>query len=94
VHSPDRLPLHHRDGTALHLTPAGDPHAAAGVQVRPSVLRAASEATWTASVSGLLGYVRLFVVAAPELVERVALLDPPVSSLRLLPGARPTRGRR
>jgi hypothetical protein len=93
VHSADRLPLHPHDGAPVHLVPVGDANAAAGTFVRPSGLNTSSDAAWTASVTGLVGYLRLFVVVPPGLGGRVALLDPPVAGLRLLAG-RPSRGRR
>lgn len=93
VHQPEWLPLHSTDGSSLHLTPQGDPNAAPGTHVRPSSLHTRPDTTWTASVSGLTGYLRLFVCLPPEQAGRVALIDPPISDLRLSPRATSRGGR-
>ena len=84
----ERLPLHDRDGTALPVRPFGDPGATGGnPYFRPSSLRTdPGEAVWIARIEGYSGYVRLFASAPPDFPAPVALLDPDVRQLLVLPG--------
>lgn len=92
VHNPDRLPLHREDGVGFRMRPVGDPRAVAGVRFRPTRLRKEpGDAAWLADGSWLGGYVRLFVCLEPERQMRVALLDPPIASLRIFPTDRSDR---
>lgn len=89
VYHPERLPLHLGDGWPLESTPTGDPHAIGGIRFRPSHIPAdPGQAAWTARVEGLSGYLRLFVCVEPAKLDTIALLDPPVGTLRLDPTPR------
>jgi hypothetical protein len=79
----ERLPLHMRDGYEISMAAMRDPGAVEGPQFRPSALWTHPEAAWTAEGPAMAGYVRLFVCLPTEQQETVALLDPPVSALRL-----------
>jgi hypothetical protein len=83
VLNPERLPLHIRDGYEISMAALRDPGAVEGPQFRPSALWTQPEATWTAEGPASAGYVRLFVCLPAHQQETVALLDPPVSALRL-----------
>ena len=90
---PDRLPLHSRDGRPLPVTLDGD-GAAPNPRFTPPVLGAgAPNLTWSAEVRDLAGFVRLFVDITDERRSNVALLDPPLADLRLVPTV-PPWGRR
>lgn len=83
VHRPDRLPLHVHDGTPLPVLRDVELVSAPSRQFRPDSLSSEfSTVGWSAGVRGLTGYVRLFV---DDFAGRYALLDPPLSSLRLPP---------
>jgi len=84
VHNPDRLPLDIYDGQALFVAPEGDPTAVPVPRFIPHRLAPDFRGlAWTADVRGLGGYVRLFVDLPVGRLAGVALLDPPVSTLRL-----------
>lgn len=81
VHRPDRLPLHVQDGTALPVVPDIPQVSQPTRQFRPDRLPAdGSGLGWVAEARGLTGYVRLFVDGP---IDRLALIDPPASTLYL-----------
>lgn len=91
VHHPDRLPLSKFDGTSLAMVRDGGTNEPPSVQFRPRSLGRpedaeqawrTDDATWK-RIAGAGGFVRLFVEVPPDKARRVALLDPPVATLRL-----------
>jgi hypothetical protein len=85
VHHPDRLPLDIADGTALEGVREGDDTLARTYRPVPDLVGPDEPSRWRFDVKGLHGYVRLFVDLPPQVLQRVALLDPPVTQLRLEP---------
>jgi len=87
VHNPERFPLHEGDGQPLRMQPHGDPRGLAGYQFRPSGLeaRVTREVFWSTPADRLGGYVRLFVSLPPEARSTVALFDPPIEQLYVVP---------
>lgn len=85
VHRPDRLPLDVSDGRTMRFyTDSGQlvPHC----QVTGELTKGRHETEWVADLTGVNGYVRLFV---HDVARRggppIALLDPPMGRLRLVP---------
>jgi len=94
VHNQDRLPMHIYDGHALPVRPAWDRAVPPAPRfVPPGLSPANPDLAWIADVRGLDGYVRLFVDVDDDRRLIVALIDPPVANLRLVPMAR-WRGQR
>ena len=88
VHNPSRLPLDYGDGTVLPVWIDGEPGATPSTRVNMQRLSPQSDAVkWRADVTGLTGFVRLFVDLPPEMLSHVALLDPRVSHLFLGSGS-------
>jgi hypothetical protein len=85
VHNPDRLPLDVGDGTALEVALDGDETMAVTRRPTPARLTPDELSRWRVDVKNVLGYVRLFVDLPPEMLQLVALMDPPVKDLRLDP---------
>jgi len=86
VHHQDRLPLHIDDGRVLAVRPAWDRTATPSARFVPPTLSMSNpELAWTADVRGLSGYVRLFADVPEDRRALVALIDPPVAHLRLVP---------
>lgn len=84
VHHPSRLPLHPGDGQQLEVTEDIEEVTRPVLRFRPDGIGTRpSEVAWKASVRGRTGYVRLFADLPPERTSLVAILDPPVDSLRL-----------
>lgn len=85
VHNPDRLPLEIQDGHALAAVPLWNTGIAPTPRIVPPPLGGdPHDPAWAVDVTGLGGYVRLFVDLPSELIAGVALFDPPVSELRLV----------
>jgi hypothetical protein len=88
VNNPQRIPLSVHDGQAVDVAPLD---AQGQFADRPSKELRWSQLTtsgagelWAANVSGLQGWIRLFVnTPSAERLRVIALLDPPVDSLRL-----------
>ncbi|WP_433799559.1 hypothetical protein [Actinomycetospora sp. CA-084318] len=92
VHNADRLPLHLDDGRKLLVAPVGgyaDSGPQASFRPRALVKDPAQTQVWSADVTGLNGYLRVFADLGPEMLARVALLDPPLNHLVLKPQASP-----
>nr|CRL54377.1 hypothetical protein CPGR_01670 [Mycolicibacterium fortuitum subsp. fortuitum DSM 46621 = ATCC 6841 = JCM 6387] len=93
VNNPQRIPLGVHDGQAVDVAPLTEQGQIAD---RPSKeLRWTALTTtgtgelWAADVRGLQGWIRLFVnTPTPARLRVIALLDPPVETLRLTPPAR------
>jgi hypothetical protein len=91
LHHPDRLPLHigDQDCRPVEMRPTNAlPGATGGDQFRTGQLPKIDEvgpAAWKGAVAGLGGFLRLFVRATDYRGTPVALLDPPVTQLRLDP---------
>ncbi|GAB3765019.1 hypothetical protein [Microlunatus parietis] len=84
VHHPTRLPLHPGDGQQLEVTEDIEEVTRPVLRFRPDGIGTRPGAVaWKASVRGRTGYVRLFADLPPERTSLVAILDPPVDSLRL-----------
>jgi hypothetical protein len=85
VHNPSRLPLHHQDGTRLPVGLFEDGAPSPRLVFTPStLLDGAAEAEWKVDLSGVGGgFIRLFPEVPPQLRALVAVLDPPLSSLRI-----------
>ncbi len=84
VHHPERLPLHARDGELLPVVPDLETVSQPTLQFRPARLGPQpSEVPYRSIVRGRRGFVRLFADLRPELLRRIALMDPPVQTLTL-----------
>ncbi len=84
VHHPTRLPLHPGDGQQLEVTEDIEEVTRPVLRFRPDGIGTRPSAVaWKASVRGRTGYVRLFADLPPDRTALVAILDPPVDSLRL-----------
>ncbi len=83
VFNPARLPLHHKDGELLPVAVNVDDAPEAALQFRPTRLAPppVEPAAFRVSIRGRVGYVRLFADLPPEVLRRVALLDPPIHTL-------------
>lgn len=88
VHNPDRIPLSVNDGQSVDVAPVNE----RGEFVSPpsKELRYSSIAAygcgevWVGDVRFRTGWIRLFAnIGDPKRLRRLALLDPPVSTLRL-----------
>lgn len=88
VNNPQRMPLSVHDGRPVDVAPL-DEHGqladAPSKQLRWTALTVSgSGVLWAANVSGLQGWIRLFVnVTDPARLRTIALLDPPVHTLQL-----------
>ena len=90
--NPDRFPLHIDDGVPIAMAPAGLEGATPESRLMPARLdRHGQPATWIADLdgagwlkSGHPYYIRVFADLPPEHLARVAVLDPPISQLRLM----------
>lgn len=92
VHNPDRLPLSVNDGQPVDVAPLntrGEFVGQLSKEIRYSSIGAdGSGEVWVGDVSFRTGWIRLFAnLGDPRRLRRLALLDPPVSALRLT-GAR------
>ncbi|KAB1660078.1 hypothetical protein F8O01_03890 [Pseudoclavibacter chungangensis] len=94
VHNRDRLPLTIGDGRPVAVVPEGPPTQPQRRFVpSPLGMRPSPAGTWHADPGAFLqevppvGFLRLFVDLPPEVLRRVALLDPPVATLRVAPRA-------
>ncbi|WKG06797.1 hypothetical protein [Mycolicibacterium sp. HK-90] len=88
VNNPQRMPLSVHDGQPVDVAPLdaqGQLAEQPSKQLRWTALTASgSGELWAANVSGLLGWIRLFVnIPEPDRLRTVALLDPPVHTLQL-----------
>jgi hypothetical protein len=88
VNHPDRIPLSPTDGEALDaapLDPQGGLAATPAKELRWSALTTAGTAEpWAVDLRGRRGWIRLFVnTPSAARLRTIALLDPPVHSLRL-----------
>jgi hypothetical protein len=93
VHNPDRIPLSVNDGQALDVAPLNardEMVGPASKEMRFSSLRTDGDGeVWAGDVRGRTGWIRLFAnLGDPRRLRRLALLDPPVSNLRLSGGSR------
>ncbi|GAA3031452.1 hypothetical protein GCM10010528_10810 [Gordonia defluvii] len=89
VHRPDRLPLDAADGRAWRFySDSGQqvPHC----QIGGELLAGLRSTEWVADLTGVTGYVRLFIHDGTRRNGRpIAILDPPMANLRLLPPGPP-----
>ncbi|NQX12316.1 hypothetical protein HQQ80_11820 [Microbacteriaceae bacterium VKM Ac-2855] len=91
VHHPERFPLTIGDGTALAMVPDIETVASPVRRFVPGPMGARTEQpgwrtdteAWSQDVPHPTGFVRLFVDLPTEYLRRVALLDPPVDTLRV-----------
>lgn len=86
VHHPDRIPLSATDGAPVDvapLRPDGRLAAAPTTQLRFAALGTAGSEPWAADLRGRTGWIRLFAQLPADRLTRLALLDPPVPTLRL-----------
>lgn len=88
VNNPQRLPLSVHDGHPVDVAPLNEHGQLADVpskELRWSALTTSGDGElWAANVSGLQGWIRLFVnIGSPAQLRVIALLDPPVETLRL-----------
>ena len=88
INHPDRIPLSHTDGEAVNVAPLDAQGRLAAIpskELRWSALstRGTDEA-WGADLRGRRGWIRLFVnTPSAARLRTIALLDPPISNLRL-----------
>ncbi|WP_190987945.1 hypothetical protein [Pseudarthrobacter sulfonivorans] len=89
VYHPDRLPLTSRDGTALNMVPAIDVATTPARRFTPGgsgpdgpVPWKTDAGSWASEVNPEGGFLRLFADLPVDVLRHVALLDPPVASLR------------
>ena len=88
INNPQRMPLSMHDGQPVDVAPLDAQGQLAGhpsKELRWSALTTSgSGELWAANVSGLHGWIRLFVnIPSPAQLRVIALLDPPVETLRL-----------
>ncbi|MGV0743549.1 hypothetical protein [Mycolicibacterium sp. XJ870] len=88
VNNPQRLPLSVHDGQPVDVAPLdanGQLADHPSKELRWSALTTSGDGElWAANVSGLQGWIRLFVdIPSPAQLRVVALLDPPVDTLQL-----------
>jgi hypothetical protein len=84
VHHTERLPLDIQDGQRLNAVPAWNAGQPPAPQIMPPALVGTTrELAWTVAVTGLTGFVRLFVDIPATDLAGVALLDPAPAQLRL-----------
>jgi hypothetical protein len=88
VNNEQRIPLSKDDGQAVDVTPVdekGVPTGVASKELRWSAVTAQGTGElWAANLRGLQGWIRLFVnTPSPQRLRSIALLDPPVETLRL-----------
>ncbi len=87
VHHPTRLPLTPLDGTPLPLVPDATPEAPPAAEARPEMTatNAAEAEKFRIAAPIPPGYLRAFLSSSvpAEVRTRVALLDPPIASLRI-----------
>ncbi|PPH07750.1 hypothetical protein [Rathayibacter sp. AY1H3] len=91
VHNPERFPLTVGDGTPLAVVPDVDDVVAPTRRFVPAAMAPGSEqpgwrtdpAAWQQDVPHPTGYLRLFVDLPSAVLRRVALLDPPIETLRV-----------
>ena len=88
VHNPDRIPLTVTDGQAVDVAPLnarGEIAAQPAKEVRFSSLSTGGGGdVWAGDVRGRTGWIRLLAnLGDPKRLRRLALLDPPVSTLQL-----------
>jgi hypothetical protein len=93
VHNPDRIPLSVNDGQPVDVAPlnaAGEVAAAPSKEIRYSSIGTdGTGEAWVADVRFRTGWIRMFAnLGDPRRLRRLALLDPPVPTLRLT-GAQP-----
>jgi hypothetical protein len=91
IHNPQRIPLSMHDGQAIDAAPVdehGQPTGEVSKELRWSALTThGGGEMWAANLRGLHGWIRLFVnTPSPARLRTIALLDPPVESLRLTQG--------
>ena len=91
VHNPDRIPLSVNDGRPVDVAPVdrrGKMLAAPSKEIRYSRIGTdGSGEAWLGDIRSLTGWIRLFAnLGDPARLRRLALLDPPVSALRLPEG--------
>ena len=87
VHHPARLPLAIGDGVVVKVEAGGGGAQGGARMVPPRLRREAGEVFWTAVVRGLTGYIRVFIDLGDDpRGAAVALIDPPVTALRLPQG--------
>ncbi|MGN2638274.1 SAV_2336 N-terminal domain-related protein [Nocardia takedensis] len=86
VHRPDRLPLHPNDGQQLTGYHYAVNHGSTPTnRIHPDELRRDNDhLIWRVRLGELLGFVRLFADVKPEHRSTLALIDPPLRTLRLL----------
>lgn len=99
VFNPDRLPLTSRDGKALNMVPAIDVAATPARRFTPGssgpegpVPWKTDPVSWALEVNPEGGFLRLFADLPVDVLRHVALLDPPVASLRF--SSTPSMGKR
>ncbi|MCX4090921.1 hypothetical protein [Nocardia sp. alder85J] len=85
IHHPDRLPLSIEDGRCVESYHyLGNPGAAPVRRIHPDHLqRTDPHLVWRTPLGDLGGFVRLFADIRPEDRGRLAIVDPPVRTLRL-----------
>ncbi len=88
VNNPQRLPLSVHDGHPVDVAPLdarGQLADHPSKELRWSALTTSGDGElWAANLSGLQGWIRLFVnIGSPAQLRVIALLDPPVETLRL-----------
>lgn len=91
VHHSERFPLTIGDGKALAMVPDSDDVASPVRRFVPGPMGAGAEQlgwrtdaeAWAQDVPQASGFVRLFVDLPTEVLRKVALLDPPVDTLRV-----------
>jgi hypothetical protein len=93
VHNPSRLPLTLSDGTQLKVERDHDVPGEPTRRFTPGALTPdfgsqvswrTNQSSWNQEVKSPSGFLRLFLALSPEQLKSVALLDPPVSSLKLM----------
>ncbi|WP_280832908.1 hypothetical protein [Mycolicibacterium frederiksbergense] len=92
VYHPDRIPLAVRDGRAIDMTcldAEGNPVSEPVKEFQVVLNSSDADDVWTGDVRGKTGWIKLFAHLHPTRLRSLALLDPPVAALRLIPEPEP-----
>jgi hypothetical protein len=88
INHPDRIPLSHSDGEAVNVAPLDAQGRLAAIPSKElrwsSLTTQGTTEAWGADLRGRRGWIRLFVnTPTAARLRTIALLDPPISTLRL-----------
>lgn len=91
VNNPERIPLTATDGQPVDMSPVDSQGQLAQLRCKEfqwSHLSSAGSEIWVGDVRGLSGWIRMFANLPVDRLRLLAVLDPPVDTLRLVTDAR------